>query len=228
MNGAGSCGPGPAGPGARGPGAGGGAAAGFAGAGPGSGASGSVRAPGGPGAIGTGVPGTSGCTCPGRPAIGIPGVGGRPSGFGGERRDVGQCRVRPVRSERALRVLVDTRTRQRVTRPRQTDSGVGVYEHGDPGATRRSRMIRGALEHRRRRRRRTVGEPGAVGVGEPERRQPGTAPEVLRVDTALLERGIDPRLQGSSTAAGWAGLTLKYGPDATASFSDAANLPIST
>ena len=56
-------------------------------------------------------------------------------------------------------------------------------------------MVRGALQHRRRRWRCAVGEPGAVGVGELERRQAGAAPEVLGVDAALLERRVDERLQ---------------------------------
>jgi hypothetical protein len=44
-----------------------------------------VRAPGGACVgNGTGVPGASGGGSPGRPAIGIPGVGGSPLGFGGD------------------------------------------------------------------------------------------------------------------------------------------------
>ena len=52
--------------------------------GAGTGSSGTVRAPGGPGASGTGVPGTSGGSWPGMAALGTPGVGGRPCGFGGD------------------------------------------------------------------------------------------------------------------------------------------------
>ena len=107
---------------------------------------------------------------------------------------------------------------------RGSSSGGGVYEHGDPGGTAGPGMIRGALQHRRRRRRCAVGEPGAVGVGEPERRQPGAAPEVLRVDAPLLERRVHPRLQDPVRQQIRQRSTLKYGPDATASLSDAVNL----
>ena len=73
--------PGPGG--AGGPGCNPGAKVDGGGTGPG-GPNGSVRAPGGPGAIGTGVPGTFGAGAPGRPAIGMPGVGGSPLGVGGD------------------------------------------------------------------------------------------------------------------------------------------------
>ena len=123
-------------------------------------------------------PAISGAGAPGRPAIGMPGVGGRPLGLGGDDSDVGQRRIRPVGPERTL-ALIDTRTRHRVARPRQHLRRRRIRarrsrRHGRP------RVIRGALEHRRCRRRRTVGEPGAVGVRQPERRQSRTAPEVLR------------------------------------------------
>ena len=82
MNGAGSFGPGPGG--AAGPGGRPGANVDGGGVGP-AGCKFSVRAPGGacPGS-GTAVPGASGGVSPGRPAIGIPGVGGSPSVLGGD------------------------------------------------------------------------------------------------------------------------------------------------
>ena len=145
MYGAGSSCPGPGGaggPGAAGPG--GGAAAGFAGAGPGSGPSGSVRAPGGSGCDRHGCARHVGWTSPGRPAIGIPGVGGRPLGFGGDDAISGDAGYGPFGSEGAL-VLVDARTWHRVP-GRGSSSGGGVYEQGDPGRDSRTRVIRGALQ----------------------------------------------------------------------------------
>ena len=124
----------------------------------------------------------------------MPGVGGRPFGFGGDDMPrQGNAGPRPVRPERTL-VLIDARARHRVARPWQHlwRRRVRARRSGRDG---RSRMIRGAFQHRWRRRRCTVREPGAVGVGELECRQPRAAPEVFRVDPALLERGVHPRLQ---------------------------------
>ncbi|WP_156673295.1 MCE family protein, partial [Mycobacterium sp. E3251] len=89
---------------------------------------------------------------------------------------------------------VNTGARQRVPWPRQRVGwwGVGTRRSGWDG---RSRVIGCAFEHRRRGRWCAVGEPGAVGVGPAELGQPGAAPEVLRVDAALLEGGVDERLQ---------------------------------
>lgn len=130
MNGAGRLTPGPGGAGGTAIGGGGGAAAGLAGAGPGSGPSGSVRAPGAAfGGSGTGVPGTSGCTWPGRPAIGIPGVGGRPFGLGGDvATSIGAGKLPPngARSNPAQGNGFPGRGNK---------SGDGVYEHGVPGGT---------------------------------------------------------------------------------------------
>lgn len=51
----------------------------------GNGSSGWVRAPGGAfGGSGIGMPGTAGAGSPGRPALRMPGVGGGPSGLGGD------------------------------------------------------------------------------------------------------------------------------------------------
>ena len=174
---------------------------------------------GGPGAIGTGVPGASGCAPSGRPAIGIPGVGGRPSGFGGDDATSGKRGI-PVAPERPL-VLVVTRARHRVARSRTI-----------PAAACRSTASRA-----------TAG-PGCSGVpsssvgaggGAPlvnrcrwgpgtERRQTGVAPELLGIDAALLEGGVDERLQ-DLVRQQVDRMTLKYGPEATASPSDAANWP---
>jgi hypothetical protein len=56
-------------------------------------------------------------------------------------------------------------------------------------------MIRGAFQRSGRRRWGTVGEAGAVRVGEAERRQPSGTPKLLGVKAAFLERRVDPRLQ---------------------------------
>jgi hypothetical protein len=130
MNGAGSWFPGPGG--AAGPGGSPGANADGGGTGPG-GPNGSVRAPGGPGAIGTGVPGTSGGAMPGRPAIGIPGVGGRPLGFGGDDATSGKTGYGPLGPKGPCSWLTPA---QGIGLPgRGSSSGGGAYEHGEPGAT---------------------------------------------------------------------------------------------
>jgi hypothetical protein len=56
-------------------------------------------------------------------------------------------------------------------------------------------MVRRAFQHGGRGRRRTIGEPLPIRVGELVRRQTSVAPELLRIDAALLERGVDERLQ---------------------------------
>ena len=109
------------------------------------------------------------------------------------REHIGQRRIGPVRPEGTL-PLIHARARHRVAGPREE------FWRRDIGARRArrhrgSRVIRGALQYRGCRRGCTVGEPGAVGVREAEGRQPGAAPEVLRVNPALLERGVHPRLQ---------------------------------
>jgi len=83
--------------------------------------------------MGTGVPGKSGCTCPGSPAIGIPGVGGRPAGFGGEEATSGKAGYGPFGPNGPRFWSIPAHG---IGLPgRGNNSGVGVYEHGDPGAT---------------------------------------------------------------------------------------------
>lgn len=131
MNGAGSCSP--AAGGAGGPGGSPGANVDGGGVGPG-GPSGSVRAPGGAlGGNGTGVPGTSGAGSPGRPAIAIPGVGGRPFGFGGDDKTSGNVGYGPLGPNGPSPWSTPA---QGIGLPgRGNNSGGGAYEQGDPGAT---------------------------------------------------------------------------------------------
>ena len=112
---------------------------------------------------------------------------------GRQRVHIGQGGIRTTGAERAL-TLVDAGTRHRVARPRRhlRRWRVRAWRSGRDG---RTGMIRSALEHGWRRRRRTVGEPGAIRVRVSESRQSRTAPEVLRIDATLLERRIDPRLK---------------------------------
>jgi len=56
-------------------------------------------------------------------------------------------------------------------------------------------MFRRALQRRRRGGRRAIREPLRVRIGELERGQASVAPELLRIDAALLEGGVDERLQ---------------------------------
>src|SRR5260370_20329939 len=128
MNGAGSCGPGPAG--AAGPGGRPGANVDGGGVGP-AGPSGSVRAPGGGSAGGgTGVPGALGDVSPGRPAIGMPGIGGRPFGFGGDAwTSSGAGKAGPPNGPMA------PPAQGRGLSGRGNAPAAGVYEHGDPGGT---------------------------------------------------------------------------------------------
>ena len=56
-------------------------------------------------------------------------------------------------------------------------------------------MLGGAFQNRRPRRRSAVGEPSPVRIGEPPGGQTRIAPELFGVDTALLEGGVDERLQ---------------------------------
>jgi hypothetical protein len=138
MNGAGNSGPGPGG--AVGPGGSPGAKVDGGGVGP-AGPSGSVRAPGGAfGGSGTGVPGTSGGGAPGRPAIGMPGVGGRPFGSGCDAMTSGGANAGTDGVDGADNgpkgPWLWSRPAHGSGLPgRGSVSGVGVYEHGDPGAT---------------------------------------------------------------------------------------------
>ena len=79
---------------------------------------------------GTGVPGTSGGGSPGRPAILMPGVGGRPAGFGGDvNTSTGAGKPGPPNGP-------DTAPAQGSgLSGRGSPSAAGVYEHGDPGGT---------------------------------------------------------------------------------------------
>ena len=100
------------------------------------------------------------------------------------------CAVR-VRPERAGRQMG---TGQRITRSRQ---GLGRRRVRARVACdhRRAGMLRGTFQRLRPRRRSTVRESRAVRIGEPPCRQAGVTPELLWVDAALLERGVDERLQ---------------------------------
>ena len=116
-------------------------------------------------------------------------------GVGRRRGHVGPLSgvVRPVRVV-AERPDGQVRAGQRVARGRVAAGagGVGARRTGDHG---RPGIGRGAFQRGRGGRRGAVGEAGAVGIREAERRQSGVAPELLRIDAALLEGGVDVGLQ---------------------------------
>ena len=92
-----------------------------------------------------------------------------------------------VRSVRVVAERPDGQVRagQRVARGRVAAGARGILLVSPPGAFQRGRGGR----------RGAVGEPGAVGIREAEGRQSGVAPELLRIDAALLEGGVDVGLQ---------------------------------
>ena len=60
--------------------------------------------------------------------------------------------------------------------------------------------------------------------GTGTRAEAGVTPELVGVDATLLERCVDPRLGMIWNGNRFTNMTLKYGPDAMASASDAVNL----
>ena len=116
-----------------------------------------------------------------------------PFGFGGDVTTsgapvVGAVRVRPERTGGQMRA------RQRISRVAAGSPASGCTSTGCPRRL-QGRDAPACLPAPRPRCRRTVGESCAVRVGEPPCRQARVAPELLRVDAALLERGVDERLQ---------------------------------
>ena len=149
---------------------------------------------------------------PGGRGIGMPGVGPADrSGSAATSRTSGRAGIRAT--SRTGRRSVDARARQRVARPRQTSSGGGVYEHGDPGGT---------------------AGPGCSGVPSSTGGAGGGAPLGNRVPFGSGNRnagrpalrqnfsGSMPRFLNAASTHGcriWYGsrltsITLKYGPDA--------------
>ena len=114
----------------------------------------------------------------------------RPFGFGGDVTTSGAGGIRGPPNGPVVR-----REHGSGSPGRGKGPGGGVYEHGEPcdhggsGMVRRCLPAASAQAAARR-----WPEALPVRVGEPERRQARVAPELLGIDAALLECGVDQRL----------------------------------
>ncbi len=121
------------------------------------------------------------------------------------RRSAGPAPAAPRSGWRGLHVQRSREARATERSDAQPHAGQRVLRSRDPARPRRvgarrsrwyrrSGVFRGAFEHQWRRRRRAVGEPGAVGVREAVGRQTRVAPELFGIQATLLERRVDERL----------------------------------